>query len=184
MIKTFLALLGGIILGLIIHLGVILLLPYYPLNNIWSLFAQKAPIGELIILERPEAEEANILRLDPELVYAVCRYDLSRAPAYVSGQLSDDFWSVGVFDKNGVAIFSTTGRASINNYLELGIFNPAQTRLLAEQQLEMQEGLIIVEAPRNEVFVIVRYAPPYPQMWQRYSEKLSKLNCAYLDETG
>ncbi len=183
MSKTFLALFAGVLFGLIIHLSIILLLPLFPPTNAWKIFAKIAPIGEVIILERPLPGKANILRLDPELAYAVCRYDLSNGPGLLSGELTSDFWSVGVVDKNGVTIFSTRGSSSINNYLELGIFNPAQTRLLAEQQLGMQEGLIIVEAPRNQVFVVVRYAPPYPQMWDRYSKVLSKLNCSYLSDS-
>ncbi len=183
MIKTFLALFAGIIFGLILHLSIILLLPVFSPSSIWNIFAKIAPIGEIVILDRPVANSGNILNLDPELAYAVCRLDLSVGPGFLSGQLTSDFWSIGVFDKNGVAIYSTTGRSSSDNFLQLGIFNPSQTRLLAEQQLEMQENLIIVESPRNEVFVVVRIAPPFPAMWSGYSELLSKLNCSNFTES-
>ncbi len=180
--KTFLWIFAGLLFGLIIHLTIILLLPRFTPTSVWEIFAKIAPTGEIITLERPKALQANILHLDPELAYAACRYDLSKGPGILSGDLPDDFWSVGVFDKNGVAIYSTIGRSGTGKSLELGIFNPAQTRLLAEQQLDRQEGLIIVEAPHDQIFVVVRLAPPFPESWPRYREILSELECGYISD--
>ena len=183
MSRTFIWVFAGLMLGLVIHLVVILLLPRYASTSVWEIFAKIAPAGEIITLERPAPGKSNMLRLDPELAYAVCRYDLSRGPGVLVGNLPQDFWSIGVFDKSGVAIYSTTNRSGSGGSVELGIFNPAQTFLLVEQKLNLQEGLIVVEAPRNEVFVVVRLAPPYPAMWERYREILTRLQCGHIDDS-
>ncbi len=98
----------------------------------------------------------------------------------VSGALPQAFWSVAVFDRIGTVIYSTTNRDGIGQLLDLGIFNDAQTRLLAEQQINIEEGLLIVEAHSDEVFVVVRLAPPQPVMLERYEAQLSRLGCGNL----
>ncbi len=183
MIKSALWIFGGILLGLIIHLTLILSLPHLVPNNIWNVFSKIGAPGELIIIEKPKQQEENILRLDPELTYAVCRFDLSIGPGLLSGKLPTDFWSLGVFDKNGVAIYSTTNRSGGGQSLDLGIFNPAQTRLLAEQKIELQSGILIVRAPRDEVFVVIRLSVPHPAMWQRYQEQLKALKCSHVGQS-
>jgi uncharacterized membrane protein len=182
MIKTALWIFGGILLGLIIHLTLILSLPQIVPNNVWSIFEKIGKPGELITIARPKQQEANILRLDPELAYAVCRFDLSIGPGIINGKLPNDFWSVGVFDKAGVAIYSTTNRSGGGNTLDIGIFNPAQTRLLAEQKIELESGILIVKVPRDEVFIVIRLAVPHPAMWQRYKETLEKLHCSHVGQ--
>ena len=52
-----------------------------------------------------------------------------------------------------------------------------QTRLLAEQKIDVAQGLLIVETTRDDVFVVVRLAPPQPAMRERYEAQLSRLAC-------
>ena len=115
--------------------------------------------------------EPNPLRLDPELDYALCRLDLRSAPGQVSGTLPLSFWSVSVYDNTGSVLYSTTNRDGI------GLFDPAQTRLLAEQKLDVDTGQLIVETKTDDVYVVVRLAPPQPVMRDRYAAQLGKLSC-------
>ena len=75
---------------------------------------------------------------------------------------------------------STTNRDSTSKLLDLGLFNPAQTRLLAEQKLDVAEGLLIVEAQEDDLLVVVRLAPPHPAMRARYEKALAGLRCGNL----
>lgn len=181
MIRTILWASAGIVLGLIIHLIVVLSLPRFATNNVWTHIGALNALGRVVTLNRPEAGQPNPLKLDPELIYAVCQFDLSQGPGVFRGTLPNDFWSVGIFDRDGIAVYSTTNRSGIGQSLELGIFNADQTQLLAEQQFEIQEGLLIVEARQDEVFAIVRLASPHRAMWPRYREILSKLECGHID---
>jgi uncharacterized membrane protein len=126
------------------------------------------------------AGQPNPLQLDPELAYAVCRLDLRQGPGTVAGRLPQVFWSVAVYGRNGTVVYSTTNRDSTTTLLDLGLFNPAQTRLLAEQKLDVAEGLLIVEAQEDDLMVVVRLAPPHPAMRARYEQALSALKCGNL----
>lgn len=173
---------AGLVLGAIVHLLTILWLPTVATQNAWARINELDALGKMVVFDDIAPGAANPLSLDPEIVYATCQFDLSEGPGVLSGPLTEDFWSIGVFDSSGVAVYSTTNRSGVGQSLEMGIFNAAQTRLLAEQQFEIQEGLLIVESPVNDVFVIVRLAPPHRAMRARYREILAGLRCGHIDD--
>lgn len=178
MIRTLLWLLGGVVLGGIIHIAVILTLPSLSATAAWDRVAAIGTGTGPILLRAAKPGEENPLRLDPELAYAVCKVDLRDGPASVSGTLPQAYWSVAVYSRAGTVVYSTTNRDGIGTALDLGIFNPGQTRLLAEQKLDIAEGLLIVEAKEDDLFVVVRLAPPHPEMRPRYERALSALKCS------
>jgi uncharacterized membrane protein len=177
MIRTLLWLVGGVLLGIVIHIVVILILPMVAANGLYDRIAAFDAVDKTVALPAVGPQTPNPMRLDPDLVYAVCRLDLSNGPGEVSGALPSDFWSVAIFDRSGTVVYSTTNRTFGSVPFDLGIFNPAQTRLLAEQQLDVSEDLQIVESPSDQVFVVLRLAPPYPELRQRYTDELSALDC-------
>ncbi len=177
MIRTLLWLVAGVVLGGIIHIAVILSLPALSATAAWDRVVALGDSAGPTILPAAKAGEPNPLRLDPELAYAVCRVDLRKGPASVSGTLPQAFWSVAVYGRAGTVIYSTTNRDGIGTQLELGIFNPLQTRLLAEQKLDVAEGLLIVEAQEDDLVVLVRLAPAHPEMRARYEKALAGLKC-------
>jgi len=177
MIRTLVWLLTGLVLGGIIHIMVILTLPMLSATRAWDRVALAEGVIGPAILPVPKAGEPNPLRLDPELTYAVCRIDLRKGPGSVTGTLPQAFWSVSVYGQNGQVVYSTTNRDGVGNTLDLGLFNPAQTRLLAEQKLDIAEGLLIVEAEADDLMVLVRLAPSHRVMRPRYEKALTSLRC-------
>jgi uncharacterized membrane protein len=172
---------AGVVLGAIIHIAVILTLPLLTTESLWTRVAALDALNRPVVLAAAEAGEPNPLRLDPELAYAVCRIDLRNGPGFVQGLLPQAFWSVAVYGRSGTVLYSTTNRDGIGQVLDLGIFNAAQTRLLAEQQLDIEEGLLIVESREDDVIVAVRLAPPHQAMRPRFEAELAKLSCGNLE---
>lgn len=178
MIRTLLYLLAGVLLGGVIHLVVILTLPRLAEETAWTRIAALEARDRMVVLPALAPGDPNPLHLDPLLVYGVCQIDLGAGPAYLSGRLPDAFWSVALFQPNGTIAYATTNRDGIGQTLEMGIFNTAQTRLLAQQQIDIAEGLLVVESPVDQIFVLVRLAPPQPAMRARFAEELAKVSCA------
>jgi uncharacterized membrane protein len=177
-IRTLLYALGGLLLGLLIHLVVILALPLLAQDSVVQRIAAVTPaINAPVLLADQTSGQPNPLRLDPELAYAVCRIDLSKGPGEIAATLPVSFWSVAVYDRSGAVIYSTTNRDGIGQNLDLGIFDPAQTRLLAEQKIDVGAGLLIVEAKTDDIFVLVRLHPPETAVRARYEDALRKLDC-------
>jgi uncharacterized membrane protein len=182
MTRWLLWVLAGIVLGGIIHIAVILSLPALATEGLWAQVTRLDALNKPLVLAGPAATAPNPLRLDPELSYAICRIDLREGPGFVRGQLPLAFWSIAVYEPSGTILYSTTNRDGIGTTLELGIFNAAQTRLLAQQQLDVAEGLLIVESPVDDVLAVVRLAPGHQAMRQRYEAALAALACGNLAE--
>lgn len=177
MIRALLWLLAGVVLGGIIHLIVILTLPNLAPETVWTRITALNAQNRMLVLPKVEPGQPNPLGLDPELAYGVCQVDLSEGPAYLNGLLPDAFWSLAVFNEAGIVTYSTTNRDGIGQTLDLGIFNAAQTRLLAQQQIDISEGLLVVETLSNKLFMLVRLAPPHQSMRQRFEQKLAAVTC-------
>ncbi len=180
MTRLFLWAAAGIVLGGIIHIGVILNLPALATESLWQRTAGLDATNRIVVLAGVKTGDPNPLALDPELTYALCRIDLASGPGFVRGTLPLAFWSVAVYEPNGTILYSTTNRDGIGRNLELGIFNAVQTRLLAEQQLDAVAGSLIVESPVDDVLVAVRLAPPHQAMRGRYEQALGRLACGNL----
>ena len=177
MMRFLLWVVSGLVLGCIIHLVVILTLPRLAEETLWGRLTAYEATNEMVILPAVTAGEPNPLALDPYLIYGLCQVDLSEGPAYLSGQLPDAFWSVALFNEAGVVTYSTTNRDGIGQILQIGIFNAAQTRLLAQQQLDVAEGVLVVEAPDDALAVLVRFAPPHDAMRARFAQALANTTC-------
>lgn len=177
MIRTLLWLAGGVLLGGVIHLVVILTLPQLAEETAWTRIAALEAQNHVLVLPPVAAGAPNPLHLDPDLSHGVCQIDLSEGPAYLSGILPDAFWSVAIYDRSGIVTYSTTNRDGIGQNVELGIFNADQTRLLAQQQLDIDEGLLIVEAESDELFILIRLSPPHEVMRPRFERDLANLTC-------
>jgi uncharacterized membrane protein len=181
MTRSLLYLLGGVLLGLLIHIVVILTLPGFASRDVFTRIEAMDTLDTVTVLPAVAAGEPNPLQLDPSLVYAVCRLDLASGAGVVSGVLPDAFWSVAVYDRRGIVTYSTANRDGIGRRLELGVFNPEQTRRLAQQEIDIAEGLLIVEAPSDDIFVVVRLAPPHQAMRDRFATALTGLTCGTIE---
>jgi uncharacterized membrane protein len=177
MMRFLLWLTGGVLLGGIIHIIVILTLPRLDDDTVWTRVAALEALDRVIILPQIAPGAPNPLGLDPEIIYGVCQLDLAKGPGFLSGVLPEAFWSVAIYDEAGVIAYSTTNRDGIGQTLELGMFNTAQTRLLAQQQLDVAEGLLVVESDTDRIFTLVRLLPPHQAMRARFAEALAATTC-------
>lgn len=177
MIRTLLWFAGGLLLGGIIHIATILTLPLLAEETTWTRLSALDAKNRMLVLPPVKAGEANPLQLDPALSYGLCQVDLAEGPAYLTGVLPDAFWSVALFNEAGVVTYSTTNRDGIGQTVDLGIFNAAQTSLLAQQQIDISEGLLVVESNTDKLFVLVRLSAPHDAMRARFEQELGEISC-------
>jgi uncharacterized membrane protein len=174
---------AGVLLGLGIHIAVILSLPALATNTLWSRIAAPLEPNHVSVLPAVAAGAANPLGLDPLLSYAVCRINLSAGPGIVTGTLPDAAWSVAVFDRAGTVIYSTSNSEGIGKNLNVGIFDTDQTRLLAQQKIDVADGALIIGTTTEDVLVVVRLAPPQPAVRSRLEQMLAKISCGNMPES-
>lgn len=172
--------LGGIVLGLMIHLISILILPQVVGNALFTRVSALNALNRTVLLPALEPKGANPFGLDPKFAYAVCALDLRDGPGTLRGILPNAFWSVSAYAPSGVSLYSTTNRSSATSVLDLAVFTPDQLKALDNQEIPIIPDTLIAESPQPDVFVVVRLAPSQPAMLARYRTALEDLSCGPL----
>jgi uncharacterized membrane protein len=77
MIRLLLWIIGGAVLGGIVHLATVLVLPRTATQDAYARLAAISPVNAFVPLPEPSAQSAPLPFMDPAFASAVCRYDLS-----------------------------------------------------------------------------------------------------------
>ena len=109
--RTLFFVLGGILLGGIIHIVVVFLVPLFASQDAWARDAAVRPRRAVPCpADCPRPASEPLTSLDPRMVYAVCRFSLGDGPVRIRASLPDDFWSVAIFDRRGRNVYSLNDR--------------------------------------------------------------------------
>ena len=155
--KTILgAVIGGLLLGGIIHIAIVFLVPFYASNDAWARI--QAFNAELRFHVLPQsAPDAEVLTsLDPRMMHAVCRFDLESGPVRITVAFPRTFWSIAVFDRRGRNVYSLNDGSADRSDLDLALITPVQMALLRQDPPESLETAIIVERAMEQGFVLLR----------------------------
>ncbi len=155
--RTLLFAIGGLLLGGVIHIAIVLALPYYAVDDAWTRIEKLGPAERFIPLQTADAsKEAPIANLDPHMMQAVCRFDLDDGPVRVTASMPDEFWSVAVFDRRGRNVYSLNDRAAERQKLDLAILTSVQVAQIRQNPPASLETAIVLELPVSEGFVLLR----------------------------
>ncbi|MCV0396162.1 MAG: DUF1254 domain-containing protein [Rhizobiaceae bacterium] len=154
------ALLLGLVGAAIVHIAVLLMVPAYSERDAWSKLAAAAGPYSIVRVSGDETVEPLVSGIDPLFEAAACRFDLSEAPARLAGRETVPFWSVSVYDRAGVNLYSFNDRTADQGLLDLLIVTPAQMLELRKELPAEYERSVIVETEATEGIVVVRAFRP------------------------
>ena len=97
MIRVLLWLLGGMLLGGIVHLASVLMLPRMATQDAYSRLSPLAKVDTVSPIPAPTPESAAMPFMDPAFAMSVCRYDLSEGPLKFSVPVSQAYTSVSFY---------------------------------------------------------------------------------------
>lgn len=154
--RTILFIVGGVLLGGIIHIAIIFMVPYFADRDAWAQLERFGREDEFHALALSTAGTEPLKSLDPWMLHAVCRFSLEDEPVRVTATLPDDFWSVAVFDRRGRNVYSLNHRSAERESLDLAIITPVQMAQLRQDPPESLDTVIAIELPLDEGFVLLR----------------------------
>lgn len=155
---TFVA--GTALLAGAIHIVVILLVPYLAQSDGWSRLAAYAGENEFTELPIGGPPENRVAGLDPLFVNGACRLNLIGAPAGITVDARDRFWSVALLDPQGTIIFSLNDRTALQGRLDMIVLNSIQNARLQEAPTVEIERTIVVESPSDDLIAVLRLFAP------------------------
>ena len=156
MTRTVLFLIGGVLLGGIIHIAVVFMVPYYANRDAWAQMDGFGPDDQFHVLPLPQAGTEPLRSLDPWMLQAVCRFSLADAPVRITAALPDDYWSIAVFDRRGRNVYSLNDRSAERTRLDMAIITPVQMAQLRQDPPQSLETAIVIELPLSEGFALLR----------------------------
>ena len=143
-----------------IHICAILLVPTFARQDGWSRLAKFA--GENRFAEVPVIgpQAADVVGLDPLFVTGACRVSLEEAPAAVTLDERERFWSLALYEPKGTIIFSLNDRTAVQGRLDMLVVNPGQNAVLRQQGPAAEDQTIVVESRADDLVALLRLFAP------------------------
>ncbi|WEK52549.1 MAG: DUF1254 domain-containing protein [Candidatus Kaistia colombiensis] len=177
-IRTLLYILGGLLLGGIIHIAVILLLPDFANRDAWTSLGRFGPDGAFHRLPMSEPGTEPLPYLDPQMAYAACRFSLDDGPIRIKATMPEDFWSIAVFNRRGSNVYSLNDRSAERADIDLVIATPVQMAQLRENPIAALDQSIVIEVPITRGFALIRSFVADPTLVGRAEALLGAASCS------
>ena len=177
MIRLLLWILGGALLGGIVHLATVLALPSLASQDAYSRLAPIAPVNAVAPLPQPSPESAAIPFLDPAFAMAVCRYDLSDGPIKFSVPVSTAYTSVSFYTRAQVAYYAINDRAAGRRVIELDLMTTEQHNDLPGDEEVTAADRLIVESPSVTGLILIKALAPQASLLPAARSALAAAKC-------
>ncbi len=89
----------------ILHVVIVMLIPIGIMRTVMSRVAATAGVNRIVAQPLPTETSRSIVKPSPDLLYALCVFDVSAGPVRVSITPPTTYWSVSVFDTNTDNVF-------------------------------------------------------------------------------
>ncbi len=159
-----------------IHILAVLLVPRFASADGWSRVGSFAETGRFRAIPN-DPETALLPGLDPMFEHSACMLLLDTAPGILSLTAPDRFWSLALFNNNGIAEFSLNDRTAQDGTLDMLVVNPVQSALLKESPPEDIDDLIVVETDSNKLIAVFRLYAPTAELRRTAREAIDSAVC-------
>jgi uncharacterized membrane protein len=177
MIRWLLWILGGILLGGIVHLATVLAMPRAASQDAYSRLVSLTPVNSIAPLPAPSAQQAVLPFMDPAFATAVCRYDLSAGSIKLNAPVSEAYTSVTFYTRDSVAYYAINDRAAGRRAIELDLMTPAQHAQVPEEEDVTAADRLIIDSPTTTGLIVLRALAPEPGLMPMAQRALAAAKC-------
>lgn len=170
------ALLLGLVGAGLVHIAVLLLVPAYSERDAWSALSQQANFYRPVRLD-PPAGPPLIDSLDPLLDAVACRFDLAEGVMQLRGEGSVPYWSISIYDRAGLNVFSLNDRSAPQGRLDFVVATPVQMIALRNALPPEMDESAFIEADVGEGIAVVRSFAPDESFEPSVSAWLRGIDC-------
>lgn len=177
MIRWLLLLLGGALLGGVVHLATVIILPRTATQDAYARLTPIAPVNTVVTLPIPSPEKAVMPFMDPAFASAICRYDLSEGPLKVTVPVSTAYTSISFYTRYDVAYYAINDRAAGRRVIELDLMTAAQHEQVPEDEEITAADRLIVESPTTTGLIAIRAMAPEPGLLPAAQSSVAASRC-------
>ena len=177
MIRWLLMLLGGALLGGIVHIATVIILPRTATQDAYSRLTAVAPVNKVTPLPEPQPGAAIMPLMDPAMAISICRYDLSNGPLKVTVPVSPAYTSVSFYTRTDVAYYAINDRAAGRHAIDLDLMTPEQRAQVPEEEDVTAADRLIIESPTQSGLIVLRALAPEPSLMAMARRALANAQC-------
>jgi len=177
MIRWLLLLLGGALLGGVVHLATVIILPRTATQDAYARLTPITPVNTVVALPIPSPEKAVMPFMDPAFASAICRYDLSEGPLKLTVPVSPAYTSISFYTRYDVAYYAINDRAAGPRVIELELMTPAQHEQVPEDEEITAADRLIVESPTPTGLIAIRAMAPEPGLLPAAQSAVAASRC-------
>jgi uncharacterized membrane protein len=177
MIRWLFAILGGLVLGGIVHLISVLALPRVATKDAYSRLAPVTNVNAVAQLPSAEPRNALLPFQDPAFATAVCRYDLSSGAIKFSVPVSQAYTSVSFYTRNEIAYYAINDRSAGRRIIELDLMTPEQRAELPEDEEITAADRLIIESPTPTGLIVIKALAAEPDLMPQARASLMAATC-------
>lgn len=177
MIRILFTLVGGVVLGAIVHLVSVLGLPRIATQDAYSRLTPMTKLNAVTPLPQPEPNNAPMPYLDPAFATAICRYDLSGGPIKLAVPVSQAYTSVSFYTRGEVAYYAINDRSAGRRVIELDLMTEAQHAELPEEEDVTSADRLIIDSPSATGLIVLKALAPEPGLMPQAQASLAAASC-------
>jgi uncharacterized membrane protein len=177
MIRWVFAILGGILLGGVVHLVSVLVLPRVATLDAYSRLTPITKLNAVSALPAAAPTGAPMPFMDPAFATAACRYDLSDGPIKLSVPVSQGYTSVSFYTRSDVAYYAINDRSAGRRVIELDLMTEAQHAELPEDEEVTAADRLIIDSPTTTGIIILKALAAEPGLMPQAQASLAAATC-------
>ena len=181
MIRWLFTILGGVVLGGLVHLVSVLALPRVASKDAYSRLAQMSRVNDVAMLPLAEPRNALMPFQDPAFATAICRYDLSRGSIKLAVPVSPAYTSVTFYTRNEVPYYAINDRSAGRKVIELDLMTAQQHADLPEEEDVTAADRLIIDSPTPTGLIVMKALAPEPAMMPQAQTSMASATCKVQD---
>lgn len=171
------SLISALLIACVVHISAILLLPRVAPEDVWTRLAKFGDVGKFHLLASPKDNSAADPNVDPAIVMAICRYDLSNAPFRIYGEPAQWYWSLALHNNRGFIYYSVNNRAMGDRPLDLRILDEDDYADKQQEEVEEAAQEFVVASPTLRGYVVLRALVPEESAREQIEQSVKAVGC-------
>jgi uncharacterized membrane protein len=177
MIRLLFAIIGGVLLGGVVHLVSVLALPRIATQDAYSRLTPLTKLNAVTALPLASPNSAPMPFMDPAFAIAICRYDLSTGPIKLAVPVSQAYTSVSFYTRSDVAYYAINDRSAGRRVIELDLMTEAQHAELPEDEDVTAADRLIIDSPTATGLIVLKALAPEPGLMVQAQATLAASSC-------
>jgi uncharacterized membrane protein len=177
MIRWLFAILGGILLGGVVHLVSVLALPRIASQDAYSRLDPITQLNAVTQLPAAEPNTAPMPFMDPAFAVAVCKYDLSGGSLKLRVPVSQAYTSVSFYTRGEIAYYAINDRSAGRKVIELDLMTEAQHAAVPEDEDITSADRLIIDSPTDTGLIVMKALAAEPSLMAQARATLQASSC-------